>query len=81
VNGKAVLLVLGLVVGGLVGYVTRPEGAEVKVGPLSIEVQGNRPAQAGDPMTSGQWQHVAIFTALGGVIGAAVGFVVDRRRV
>ena len=80
-NGKAVLLVVGLLVGGLVGYLTRPEAAEVKVGPLSIEVQGNRPAQAGDPMTSAQWQHVAIFTVLGGVIGAAVGFVVDRRGV
>jgi hypothetical protein len=32
-------------------------------------------------MTSGQWQHVAMFTVLGGVIGAAVGFVLDRRRV
>jgi hypothetical protein len=80
VSGKVVLLVVGIVLGALVGYLTRPESAELKVGPLSIEVQGSRPAAAGDPMTSAQWQHLLIFTALGGVIGAAVGFVVDRRR-
>jgi hypothetical protein len=79
-NGKVVLLVVGLIVGAIVGYVTRPESAEIKLGPLSIQVQGDRPAAAGDPMTSAQWQYVAIFTVLGGVIGAAVGFVVDRRR-
>jgi hypothetical protein len=81
VNGKVVLLVIGLVVGAVVGYLTRPESAEITVGPLSIQVQSDRPAQGGGPMTSAQWQHVMIFTALGGVIGAAVGFVVDRRRV
>jgi hypothetical protein len=47
---------------------------------VSIEVQGSGAAQGGGPMTSGQWQYVAIFTAIGGAIGAAIGFVVDRRR-
>ena len=79
-NGKVLLLVVGLIAGGLVGYLTRPEAAELKIGPLSIEVQGSRPAQGGGPMTSGQWQYVAIFAAIGGAIGAAIGFVMDRRR-
>jgi hypothetical protein len=80
-NGKVVLLLVGIVVGALVGYLTRPSAAEIKLGPLSIEVQGDRVAQGGDPMTSGQWQYVAIFAAIGGVIGAAAGFVIDRRKV
>ena len=45
-NAKIVLLVVGLLAGGLVGYVTRPEAAEIKIGPLSVEVQGDRPAGA-----------------------------------
>ena len=79
-NGKVVLLVVGLLLGAAVGYLTRPESTQITLGPLSIEVQGNRPAQGGGPMTSGQWQYVALFTVIGGLIGAAVGFVVDRRR-
>jgi hypothetical protein len=78
-NTKAMLLLMGLLVGGVVGYLTRPESAEINLGPLSIEVQGDRPAQGGSPVTSGQWQHIAIFTAIGGAIGLAAGFVAGRR--
>ena len=79
-NGKVALLLAGLAIGAIVGYLTRPEAAEIRIGGLSIEVQGSGTAQGGGPMTSGQWQYVAIFTAIGGVIGAAAGFVIDRRR-
>jgi hypothetical protein len=81
VNAKIILFLIGLAVGALVGYVTRPEAAEIRIGPLSVEVQGDRVAQSGGPLTSGQWQYIAMFTAIGGIIGAVAGFVVDRRRV
>jgi hypothetical protein len=80
-NLKVVLFLVGLAVGAVLGYLTRPEAAEIRLGPLSVEVQGDRVAQGGGPMTSGQWQYLAIFTAIGGVVGAAAGFVLDRRRV
>ena len=78
-NSKAMLLFAGLIVGAVVGYLTRPESAEINLGPLSIEVQGDRPAEGGGPITSGQWQHIAIFTVVGGLIGIGAGFVTGRR--
>jgi hypothetical protein len=78
-NSKVMLLIAGLLVGGVVGYLTRPAATEITLGPLSIEVEGDRAAGGGGPVTSGQWQHIAIFTAIGGVIGIAAGFVVARR--
>ena len=79
---KVSLLVAGLVIGGLAGYLTRPEAAELKVGGLSIEVQGSRPAgaSAGGGITTGQWQHIGAFALGGGVLGLLAGFVADRRR-
>jgi hypothetical protein len=71
--------VVGLLVGALAGYLTRPETAEIKLGPLSIEVKGDRPAQGGGPITSGQMQHIALITLIGGVIGAGLGFVARKR--
>jgi hypothetical protein len=78
-NGKVIFLLGGLIIGALVGYLTRPEAAEIRLGPLSIEVQGNRPAEGGGPLTSGQWQHIAIFTVIGGIIGLGAGFAAGRR--
>jgi len=78
-NTKAVLLIAGLLVGAAVGYVTRPETAEISIGPLNIEVQSDRRAEGGGPITSAQWQHIAIFTVVGGLIGLAAGFVTGRR--
>ena len=43
-NAKIVLLIVGLVVGGLAGYLTRPEAAEIKIGSFSLEVQSDAPA-------------------------------------
>lgn len=73
------LLLVGLVVGGLVGYLTRPVAAELNVGPVSIEVQGKSAARTGDSLTTGQLQHIGIFAAIGAVIGLGAGLVIGRR--
>lgn len=78
-NVKVLLLLVGLVVGAVAGYVTRPESTELKIGPLNIEVETDKPAEGGGPITSDQWQHIAIFAAIGGAIGLAAGFAVGRR--
>jgi len=73
-------LLIGLVISGLSGYMTRPETTEIKLGPLSLEVRSDERARGGGPLTSSQVQHIAILAALGGVIGLAVGFAVGKRR-
>lgn len=78
-NNFLAFAVVGLLVGALAGYLTRPQSSEIKVGPLSIEVKGDRPAQGGGPITSSQMQHIALITLIGGVIGAGIGFVSRRR--
>jgi hypothetical protein len=73
-------LLIGLVIGGFAGYMTRPETTEFKLGPLSVEVRSDERARSGGPITSSQVQHIAIMAALGGIIGLAVGFAVGKRR-
>ena len=74
-------LLIGLVIGGLAGYMTRPEETtEIKLGPLSLEVRNDERARGGRPITSRQAQHIAIMAALGGAIGLGVGFAVGKRR-
>ena len=72
-------LVVGLLIGALSGYLTRPESAEIKLGPLSIEIKGNQVASGNGPLTSSQMQHIAIITAIGGAIGLGLGFAMSRR--
>jgi hypothetical protein len=73
-------LLIGLVIGGLAGYMTRPETAEIRLGPLSLEVRSDEVARGGGPLTSSQVQHIAIMSVLGGIIGLGVGFAVGKRR-
>jgi uncharacterized membrane protein YeaQ/YmgE (transglycosylase-associated protein family) len=73
-------VVVGLLIGALAGYMTRPESAEIKLGPVSIEVKGNQVARDGGPLTSSQAQHIAIITVIGGAVGLALGFASDRGR-
>jgi hypothetical protein len=79
-NTKIILLLIGLVVGGLVGFMTRPQSSEIKVGPIELNVQTNQTAAPGDPVTSGQWQHIAIFAAIGALVGIGAGYAVGGRR-
>ncbi|MFD1331971.1 hypothetical protein ACFQ4O_08150 [Methylopila musalis] len=80
-NGKVVFLLIGLVVGGLAGWLTRPEAAEVSFLGLKVEVQGDQAAAPGDrTLTSGQAQHVGISAAIGALLGFGIGFMADRRR-
>jgi hypothetical protein len=73
-------LLIGLVIGGLAGYMTRPEeSTEIKLGPVSVEVRTNERARGG-PLTSSQVQHIAILTAIGGAIGLGMGFALGKRR-
>jgi hypothetical protein len=77
---KVVLLLVGLVVGGAIGWLTRPESTEIKFGPLSIQVTGPGPASGGE-LTTPQLQHIAVIALIGAAVGFGVGFVVERRRV
>ena len=80
-NARIGLLLVGLVVGGLVGYLTRPQAAEIRIGDFSLEVQGDKPAgTSGGALTTGQMQHIGIFAVIGAVLGLGIGFVADRRR-
>lgn len=74
-----VFLVVGLLVGALAGYLTRPEATEIKFGPLNIEVKGDRIARDNGPLTSSQVQHIALITLVGGVVGLGFGFVAARK--
>ena len=78
---KIVLLLIGLLVGALIGYVSRPESAEIKIGPLNIQVTGPGTAQGGGELTTAQLQHVALIALIGAALGFGVGFVVELRKV
>ena len=79
-SNLVVFTVVGLLVGALAGYLTRPQSAEIKLGPVSIEVTGDRAARGGGPLTSSQMQHVAIITLIGGAIGLGLAFATGRGR-
>lgn len=76
-NTKITLLLVGLVVGGLIGYLTRPESAEIRIGPMSVQITGPGPAQSG-PLTSDQMQHITLLAVLGALVGIGLGVVAER---
>ena len=77
-NATVTYAVIGLLIGALAGYLTRPESAEIKIGPVQIEVTGKGIDRGGGDLTSSQLQHVMIIGLIGGLIGAGFGFMVDR---
>ena len=80
-NSKVAFLLLGLLVGGVVGYLTRPEAAEIRIGGARIEFQDNQvSAGPSNGITEGQGQHIILYTVVGGIIGLLAGFAADRRR-
>jgi hypothetical protein len=80
-NLKVILLVLGVVIGGVVGYATRPETAEIRIGKLNIEITGKGIGRHDGSLTSDQWKHIAIFSLIGGAIGLGLGFAMQRGRI
>jgi hypothetical protein len=80
-NAMVAYLVIGLLIGALAGYLTRPESAEIRIGPVQIEVTGKGVARNGGELTSSQVQHMAMITLIGGLIGLGLGFAVDRGKV
>ena len=80
-NPKVLFLVLGVVLGGLIGYLTRPESAEIRIGPLNIEVTGKGVARSDDTLTSSQARHVGLFALIGGLLGLGFGFAVDSGKI
>ena len=79
-NVMVAMAIIGLVAGAMIGYLTRPEIVEMRIGPMNIEVRGSGPARGGE-LTSGQVQHVAVVTLIGGLIGLGLGFAVQRGKI
>jgi uncharacterized membrane protein YeaQ/YmgE (transglycosylase-associated protein family) len=73
-------LVVGLLIGALAGYLTRPESTEIRFGPVSIEVKGNQMAHDNGPLTSSQTQHITLIALIGGAIGFGLGFAMRKSK-
>jgi len=80
-NPKVFLLVLGVIIGGAVGYATRPETAEIRIGKLNIEISGKGVGRNDGSLTSEQSKHIAIFALIGGLLGLGLGFAIDRGKI
>jgi hypothetical protein len=80
-NPKVLFLVLGIVAGSIIGYLTRPESAEIRIGPLNIEVTGKGIARRDDTLTSSQSRHIGLFALIGGLLGLGFGFAVDNGKI
>ena len=79
-NPLVVFLAVGLFVGAVAGYLTRPESAEIRLGPLNVEITGNQVARGGGPLTGSQVRYIAMVTLIGGVLGLALGYGVKSGR-
>jgi hypothetical protein len=90
-----VLLLVGLVVGAILGWVTAPKAVDVNVGPLSVTVDnqgggGSVTAKSEDGKINVQVgsqsplddrnMRTLIFAVVGGLVGFGIGFAVDRRK-
>jgi hypothetical protein len=81
-NAMVVFLAIGVLAGALVGYATRPESAEIRIGPLNIEITGKGISSRREKeLTSSQVQHIALLTLIGGAIGLGFGFAVERGNI
>ncbi len=73
-NPLVVFLAIGIFVGAVAGYLTRPESAEIRREPLNLEITGNQVVNGGGPLTGSQLRYIAMVTAIGGVLGLALGY-------
>jgi hypothetical protein len=80
-NPKVLFLLIGIVAGGLIGYLTRPESAEIRIGNFNIEVTGKGFGRQDDTLTSSQARHVALFMLIGGLLGLGFGFAIERGKI
>jgi hypothetical protein len=79
-NGKVALLLLGLCIGGGVGYATRPETAEIRIGGTTLSFSNNTISTGSSAsLTAGQSEHVLLYAAIGGLIGLLGGFAANVR--
>lgn len=76
-NLKVICLILGIVAGGLVGFVTKPPVAQVTIPGINLQVKTEGPQ---GELTNRQFNHVALCALIGGIVGLGIGFVGDRRR-
>ena len=81
-NARLALLILGALVGGVVGYVTRPQAAEIRLGGASFEIEdtSRTASDASGGLTTGQLRRVFLFAVAGGAVGLLAGVLADRRR-
>lgn len=77
-NATITYAIIGLLIGALAGYLTRPESAEIRIGPVQIEITGKGVDRSGGDLTSSQMQHVLLIGLIGGLIGVGFGYLVDR---
>jgi hypothetical protein len=77
-NATITYAIVGLLIGALAGYLTRPESAEIRIGPVQIEITGKGVDRSGGDLTSSQVQHVLLIGLIGGLIGVGFGYLVDR---
>ena len=80
-NAMVAYAVIGLLIGALAGYLTRPESAEIRIGPVQIETTGKGMDRGGGDLTSSQVQHVLLIALIGGLIGVGLGYAVDRGKL
>ncbi len=78
-NTVVALIVLCMLAGGVAGYVTRPQAAELTIGGASIEFENPARTATSGVLTTGQIQRVVLFALGGGVVGLLLGLVVNRR--
>jgi hypothetical protein len=80
-NPLVVFLAIGLAIGVLAGYLTRPETTEIRLGPINIEVRGDNVARGGGELTSSQVEHIAIVAMIGGLVGLGLGFAIKSGKI
>ena len=80
-NTRLALLVLGVLIGGVIGYVTRPQAAEIRLGGASFEIEntGATASETSGSLTTGQLRRVFLFAVAGGAVGLLAVVVADRR--
>ncbi|HRF08978.1 MAG TPA: hypothetical protein PL193_10090 [Xanthobacteraceae bacterium] len=73
---KIICLLLGIVAGGLVGFVTKPPTAQVTIPGINLEIKTEAPQ---GELTNRQFNHIALCAMIGAIVGLGIGFVADRR--